>query len=61
MIDPNKPTENALNFTELFMKDAFARLDAQKANAKSSTDALAKLSSVLSTFQTSMNGLSSPG
>ena len=61
MIDPSKPTDNALNFSELFMKNAYDRLDQQKANAKRSADALTKLSTVLNTFQASLSGLSSAG
>ncbi|WP_164931811.1 flagellar filament capping protein FliD [Dyella sp. M7H15-1] len=61
IVNPQKPTENALYFAELFMMNAFDRLDAQKANATRASDALTKLRSALSGFQAALTGLSSAG
>ncbi|GAB2592577.1 flagellar filament capping protein FliD [Dyella jejuensis] len=61
IVDPNTPTENALYFTELFMKNAFDRLDAQKKDATRAAEALGKLRGALSSFQTALTKLSSMG
>jgi flagellar hook-associated protein 2 len=61
MINPQTPTENALYFAELYMTNAFNRLDAQKRDATRTGDALNKLRSALSTFQTALSGLGSSG
>jgi flagellar hook-associated protein 2 len=61
MINPQTPGENALYFAELYMSNAFNRLDAQKKDATRTSDALSKLRTALSTFQTALTGLGSAG
>lgn len=58
-IDPSKPADNALYFAELFMMNAFGRLDAQKENAASMSEALAKLSEAMQAFQSGLTALTS--
>ncbi|MFC4762320.1 flagellar filament capping protein FliD [Dyella koreensis] len=61
IIDPTKPGENALYFSELYMHNAFERLDAQLASATRTSEAVSKLRSALSAFQSALGGLSSSG
>lgn len=61
MIDPNKPTDNALQFTEMYMQGAFALLDTQKANATATSEALNALRSALSDFSTALAALTGAG
>jgi len=55
------PAENAQAFTDLYMAGALQRLKDQKASNTKAQEALTKLRSALSSFQTALTGLSGAG